>query len=145
MQAVTSVGDVCGADILIGRKQVLHSYREKRPQRYLKGKRRKIDVVVTARAGVKIDVVISDTDTVKEVGRLPPRLCSRNLAAVLRSHMFLKDGKDSFDPARFAHVGVLRHSVVCPHDIFAQTQSRPSLASAGAWRLCLQPIKQRQA
>src|SRR5829696_8150635 len=67
VQPVAAVGDVRGADILAGRRQVRHAPRQERAEGYLERAGPDVDVVVAPRRGVKIDAVHPDPHRVRVV------------------------------------------------------------------------------
>ncbi len=66
MKAKTSVRDMRCAQILARRQQVLDSARDQGTQRDLKRQRADVDVVVAARAGVQVDAITSNSNTIVE-------------------------------------------------------------------------------
>src|SRR6476661_431358 len=137
VKPVAPIRDVRCADVLAGRQQVLHPLWNQCPEWELEWVAADVNIVPQARAGVKIDTVTPDADTVRKWLRADARM------PCFDPNVLLEDGQLGPDPSRLANIDVLGQAILGADDVRSQPQFRVPVATFEPGRLGLHPIQHR--
>ena len=141
VEAITSIGYVSGGYVLGTGDQIVASFSNQGSQRNLERQGADVEIVFVSGAGVKIDPIGSEPDTVLEL--MGTSSVPQGFASIF-AYVVLGDGLAARYATAFSNVGGHGQALRTFGKIASQSQSRPAFASVGSRCFGLHPVQHRE-